>query len=258
MIRTHFHFAVLLVLLLVALPIWAAPQVGIEGQMTTVKGKVSLVRGQAAPVLLHAGETVKAGDEILTDNKSSATIRMPDGSTVQIYPNSHIVLCTETGSWREFLHVFLGTVRVQIEKISGRPNPKTLTTPTAIIAVRGTIFSVLVDRNGDTQVGVGEGLVSVANQLQPKNEVLLKPGQMCWMRRGQQRPTQPQMMSQPMTGLWDCCGWNGMNWNGMNMQNGSGNWGTWSGRSSSTMDRSGSSMDRMGSKGSTGQTGPRH
>ena len=234
MTRTYFNLTVLVVLLMVALPMWAVPA-SVEGQMTTVKGKVSLVRGQASPVLLHKHDTVEAGDEILTDHKSSATIRMPDGSTVRIYPDSHVVLRNETGSWKEFLHVFLGTVRVQIEKLSGRPNPKSMTTPTAIIAVRGTIFSVAVDQTGDTQVGVGEGLVSVASLLQPQNEVLLKPGQSCWMRHGQQRPTQPQMMTQPMTGLMGADGMGG--WGDMGM-------GT--GRTSTG----------MGNKGGMGQTGP--
>ena len=236
MTRTYFNLTALVVLLLVALPMWAAPG-GVEGQMTAVKGKVSLVRGQASPVLLHKHDTVEAGDEILTDHKSSATIRMPDGSTVRIYPDSHVVLRNETGTWKEFLNVFLGTVRVQIEKLSGRPNPKSMTTPTAIIAVRGTIFSVAVERNEDTQVGVGEGLVSVASLAQPQNEVLLKPGQSCWMRRGQDRPTQPQMMTQPMPGL--------MGADGMGM-NGWGDVGMGAGKSTSG----------MGGRSGMGQTGP--
>jgi ferric-dicitrate binding protein FerR (iron transport regulator) len=234
--RTYFNLTVLVVLLLVGLPMWAAPG-GVQGQIAAVKGKVSLVHGQASPVLLHKHDTVEAGDEILTDHKSSATIRMPDGSTVRIYPDSHVALRTETGSWKEFLHVFLGTVRVQIEKLSGRPNPKSMTTPTAIIAVRGTIFSVAVEQTGDTQVGVGEGLVSVASLLQPQNEVLLKPGQSCWMRHGQDRPTQPQMMTQPMTGLMGPDGMGVGGWGGMGM-------GT------------GKSTSGMGSKGGMGQPGP--
>ena len=164
-------------MLLSALPIWA--QGAVQGQIAEVKGKVSLVRGQAAPALLHKQDTVQAGDEILTDHKSSATIRMPDGSTVRIFPDSHVVLRAETGNWKEFLHVLLGTVRVQIEKLSGRPNPRTVTTPTAIVAVRGTIFGVAVNPSGETQVGVEKGLVSVANQLHPEDVVMVKPGQQC-------------------------------------------------------------------------------
>lgn len=198
MTRTYFHFAALLVLLLLALPMWA--QGGTKGQMAAVKGKVSLVRGQARPVLLHKHDPVQAGDEIVTDRKSSATVRMLDGSTVRIYPDSRVVLRAETGNWKEFLHVFVGSVRVQVEKLSGRPNPKTLTTPTAIIAVRGTIFSVLVDPAGNTEVGVAKGLVSVANRLHPKNEVMVKPGQSCWVRRGQ-LPTQPHRMERSMPGM---------------------------------------------------------
>ena len=235
MTRTYFSLTALVVLLLVALPGWAAP--GAEGQIAAVKGKVSLVRGQASPVLLRKHDTVEAGDEILTDHKSSATIRMPDGSTVRIYPDSHVVLRDETGSWREFLQVFVGTVRVQIEKLSGRPNPKSMTTPTAIIAVRGTIFTVAVERNGDSQVGVGEGLVSVASLLQPQNEVLLKPGQSCWMRHGQERPTQPQMMTQPLPGLMGADGMGMSGWGDMGM-------GT------------GKSASGMGGRSGMGQTSP--
>lgn len=240
MTRIHFNLAALLVLLLTALPVWA--QSGVEGQMAEVKGKVSLVRGQAAPALLHKHDTVQAGDEILTDRKSSATIRMPDGSTVHIYPDSHVVLRTQTGSWKEFLHVVLGTVRVQIEKLSGRPNPKTLTTPTAIIAVRGTIFGIAVERTGDTRVGVGQGLVSVANQLHPGDEVMVKPGQSVWVRHGQ-RPTQPEMMREPMPGLSGCNEWDGMDSHGYwdDMHSGS--------------HRSGD-MGHTGSHGNTGQTWP--
>ena len=213
MTRAYFKFTALFVLALMVLSISAVAQSGLEGQMTAVKGKVSLVRAQASPVLLHKKDTVRTGDEILTDRKSSATIRMPDGSTVRIYPNSHVVLRTETGSWKEFLHVFLGTVRVQIEKLSGRPNPKTLTTPTAIIAVRGTIFGVAVEQTGDTQVGVAKGLVSVANQLHPMDQVMVKPGQSVWVRRDQ-RPTQPQRMREPMPGLWGCHDCDGMDMHG--------------------------------------------
>lgn len=180
------------------MPLWA--QGDVKGEMASVKGTVDLVRGQASPVPLHKNDPVLAGDEILTDRKSSATVRMPDGSTVRIYPNSRVVLLTETGSWRDFLHVFLGNVRVQIERLSGRPNPKTMTTPTAVISVRGTIFSVAVDRSGDTQVGVAKGLVSVANQLHSGDEVMVKPGQMVWVR-GNMRPSTPQRMEQSMPGM---------------------------------------------------------
>jgi ferric-dicitrate binding protein FerR (iron transport regulator) len=230
--RTHFKLTALVVLLITTVPVWA--QAAVEGQMEKVKGKVSLVRGQAAPALLHNGDAVQAGDEILSDRKSSATLRLPDGSTVQIYQNSHVILRPQSGTWKEILNLLLGNIRVQIEKLSGRPNPKSLTTPTAIVAVRGTVFAVAVNKDGDTQVGVENGLVSVASLLHPEDEVMVKPGQGVWVRRGQ-RPTQPQMMEQPMQGMM------GTGMSGMGMPGGAGNMGT-----------------RPGSPGSMGGMGSKH
>jgi hypothetical protein len=86
---------------------------------------------------------------------------------------------------RELLHLFLGSIKVHIERLSGRPNPHKLTTPTAVIAVRGTTFSVFVDETDATLVAVDEGLVGVANVQSPDLEVLLKAGQRSWVRPGQ-------------------------------------------------------------------------
>lgn len=198
MARTHYKLAAALVMLILALP--ALAQNPVMGQIAAVKGKVSLTRGQNGPVLLHQRDEVQAGDSILTDAKSSATMRLPDGSTVRIFPNSHVELRSEHGEWREFLHLLLGSVRVQIEKLSGRPNPKVMTTPTAIIAVRGTIFAVAAAQNGDTQVGVEKGLVAVASQIHPEQEVLVGSGQEVWLRNGKEL-SQPQRMQRSMPGL---------------------------------------------------------
>jgi hypothetical protein len=198
MARTHYKFAAPVVLFILALPVWAQNRV--VGQISELKGKVSLVRDQGMPVLMHKGNEVHSGDSILTDHKSSATIRWPEGSTVRIFPNSHVELRHETGNWKEFLHVLLGNVRVQIEKLSGRPNPKVITTPTAIIAVRGTIFAVAVEQNGDTRVGLETGLIAVSSQLHPEQQVFVDPGQEVWVRHGE-NPGQPHRMQRPMPGL---------------------------------------------------------
>ena len=198
MTRTHYKFACVIVLMLFTLPLWA--QNGIAGQISTVNGKVSLVRGNAVPVLLREHDPVQAGDSILTDAKASAIMRLPNGGTVRIFPNSHIVVRAESGRWKEFLHILFGSVRVKIEKLSGRPNPKAVTTPTAIIAVRGTIFAVAVEQNGDTRVGLETGLLAVTSQLHPEQEVLVKAGEEVWVRQGQ-GPTQPHQMQRAMPGL---------------------------------------------------------
>ena len=203
--RTHLNVAALLVLVLTVLPVSA--QSSIQGKISAVKGVVQLLRGQSTPVALRKHDPIQADDEIFSDNKSSATIRMSDGSSVRIYPNSRVVLRPESGAWKEFLSVLIGNIRVQIEKLSGGPNPKSVTTPTAIIAVRGTVFAVAVDQDKNTEVGVESGLVSVADRAHPGDEVMVRPGESVWMRTGQ-RLGQPQLRQKSMQGI-SMNGWRG-------------------------------------------------
>jgi hypothetical protein len=73
--------------------------------------------------------------------------------------------------------VLRGKTRVRIEKVGGRPNPYRVNTPTTVIAVRGTLFDVIVTEK-ETQVFVHEGEVAVSNFASPKVVVILSPGEM--------------------------------------------------------------------------------
>ena len=154
-------------------------------QVVALRGSLSVVRGRqpARPLALHGA--VQPGDELITDATSEATIRASDGSTVHLFPDSHVIFSEQSPDIREFLHLFLGSIKVHIEKLSGRPNPHQMTTPTAVIAVRGTTFSVFVDETDATLVAVDEGIVSVANVRDSAREVILHRGQRTWVRPGQ-------------------------------------------------------------------------
>jgi hypothetical protein len=134
---------------------------------------------------LALNEAVGTDDELITDARSEATIQAGDGSTVHIYPDSRVVFNQQSFGIGDFLHLFFGSIKVHIEKLGGRPNPHSMTTPTAVIAVRGTTFSVFVDDTDATLVAVDEGLVAVANRNNPSNELLLRPGQRTWVRANQ-------------------------------------------------------------------------
>jgi hypothetical protein len=136
-------------------------------------------------------ETVAIGDELVTDAQSEAIIQQTDGSTIHIYPDSRVIFNERSFGITEFLHLFFGSIKVHIEKLSGRPNPHSMTTPTAVIAVRGTTFSVFVDDSDATLVAVDEGLVAVANRRSPSDELLLLPGQRTSVR-GNQPPLRAQ------------------------------------------------------------------
>jgi ferric-dicitrate binding protein FerR (iron transport regulator) len=162
-----------------------------QGRVVSVTGNLSVRQASLASRALAVNETVGIGDELVTDAQSEAVIQSPDGSTVHIYPDSRVIYNEHAAGIGDFLHLFFGSIKVHIEKLSGRPNPHSMTTPTAVIAVRGTTFSVFVDDTDATLVAVDEGMVSVANRRSAADEVLLRPGQRTWVR-ADQRPLRAQ------------------------------------------------------------------
>jgi hypothetical protein len=64
-----------------------------------------------------------------------------------------------------------------IQHLPGVANPNNVTSPTAVISVRGTVFEVIVeDLDGTTLVSVEEGLVQVHHRMQPGPDKNLNPG----------------------------------------------------------------------------------
>ena len=72
------------------------------------------------------------------------------------------------GSLRDLLDLFVGRIKVHIQRLGGEPNPNRIMTPTAMISVRGTIFDVSVNDDDETTiVSVEEGSVEVRHALKP-------------------------------------------------------------------------------------------
>ncbi len=170
----------------------AQPLAAGQGRIVSISGTLSLKRANVASRQLVLSDLVSVGDELTTDSRSEAIVQASDGSTVHIYPDSRVIFSEQSIGIGEFLHLVFGSIKVHIEKLGGRPNPHTMTTPTAVIAVRGTTFSVFVDDTDATLVAVDEGLVAVANRRAPSQELLLRPGQRTWVR-GNQPPMRAQM-----------------------------------------------------------------
>jgi len=157
----------------------------------SLTGELSVRRSRSSPQIVNLHETIQPGDELITGPTGEAVVQSPDGSTVRIFPASRVIYSEQSRDIQEWLHLFFGSIKVHIEKLSGRPNPHNMTTPTAVIAVRGTTFSVFVDETDSTLVAVDEGAVAVANRRSPADEVLLQRGQRTWVR-GDQPPLRAQ------------------------------------------------------------------
>src|ERR1017187_1841030 len=75
---------------------------------------------------------------IKTGPDGYAKFQVSDGSTFEVFPNSEVTF-RKTYGIGDLLNVWMGKVKVYIQHLPGIPNPNNVTTPTALISVRGTI-----------------------------------------------------------------------------------------------------------------------
>lgn len=127
-------------------------------------------------ISFKADEELRAGDTVITGRGGRLILGLSDGSQAVIAPQTTVVIQDLGHSPRTLFNLIRGKTRVRIEKLGGEPNPYRVNTPTAVIAVRGTIFDVLVEEE-ETQVFLHEGEVEVTNSLLPGRPVFLFAGQ---------------------------------------------------------------------------------
>jgi len=135
-------------------------------------------QGQAelSKITYRVNDELLAGDVIKTYTGGRLVLGLTDGSQAIIGEKTVVEVADLSKSPRTIFNVLRGKTRVKIEKIGGRPNPYRVNTPTTVIAVRGTLFDVLVS-DKETQVFVHEGEVAVSNFARPDAPIILSPGQ---------------------------------------------------------------------------------
>jgi hypothetical protein len=167
----------------------ASAQELVSARILSSEGAVEIHRmaqGQAQLTRIdyHVNDELLAGDVIKTRAGGRLVVGIPDGSQAIIGENTIVEIKDFSHSPRTIFNVLRGRTRVRIEKSGGRPNPYRVNTPTAVIAVRGTLFDVIVKGN-ETQVFVHEGEVAVSNTLTPDQIIVLLPNQKTRVRGGQ-------------------------------------------------------------------------
>ena len=138
-------------------------------KVVTLQGSVSLARDTALWAMA-AGDTIQVRQVIVTGPDGYAAFQVSDGSTFEVFPNSRVTFRANQGSLRDLVDVWLGRIRVHVQRPGGQANPNKVHTPTAVISVRGTTFDVAVDDDDETtRVAVEEGQVSVEHRLMPRD-----------------------------------------------------------------------------------------
>ena len=138
-------------------------------------GEVQIHSAQGESVSAQRGATLAAESKIDTA-KGSVLLNLEDGSQVLVKANSHVVLKIPTQGKGYWLELLLGKISAKVQKRLGNAPSFRMGTPTAVITVRGTRFSVNVDKKERTQVEVFEGLVEVAGFFHGGAPVLVRPG----------------------------------------------------------------------------------
>ena len=149
-----------------------------EAMVLVQSGDVSRLTDRAGyRATIPSCGVVKQQQVIKTGPDGYAKFQVSDGSVFEVFPNSEVTF-RKTFGVGDLLNVWLGKVKVYIQHLPGIPNPNNVTTPTALISVRGTIFDVDVqDLEGTTFVTLDEGIVDVRHLRVASGVVRLNPGQ---------------------------------------------------------------------------------
>ena len=147
---------------------------------TEAKGTVEVQRGgRGAWQPLVQKLAVKVGDNVRTGKNSQVEFVYADGTRFKLMPESQLTVSRASynsalKSEDSDLHLTQGKVFVRIMKSLTPSSSFQVDTPTAVAAVRGTIFSVEA-KEGRTQVAVWKGHVDVSS-TNGKEQTQITPG----------------------------------------------------------------------------------
>jgi FecR-like protein len=175
---------VLIVLALLLLPSALFAQGTLK--VSSTSGQIEWRAASSKAFVPLTNQLIQAGDELRTGPGAQLILTAPDGSYMVVSENSKLVVEDFwSGNFKSIMNLMLGHVRFYIQHFGGRPNPYSVRTPTALIAVRGTEFDVIVDEV-QSEVRCIDGRVTVEST----REVILEPGFKTFVRPGE-APTMP-------------------------------------------------------------------
>lgn len=157
-----------------------------------VKGDVLLHSAQGSPLSAQRGLALAAESTIETA-KGSVLLDLQDGSQVLVKAHSNVVLKAPGEGKGYSLEMLIGKILAKVQKRLGSTPAFRMGTPTAVITVRGTRFSVEVTKKRKTIVEVFEGVVEVAGFMEGARPILIRPGFFTQVERDRS-PEQPHEM----------------------------------------------------------------
>ena len=177
-------------LLLVVSAVAQAPA-PIDYRLDEVKRKVTLTTPTQS-VVAAKGQRAQSGDKVSTGFFSYALIATERyKAKFEVFGSSDVQLAGGTPG--VILSLDRGRMHAIFDKLTGT-EPRIVQTPGALLAVRGTEYTVNVDRTGATTLDVWEGIVEVRSDLR-REPMLVHAGQESTFGR-REAPSNPRPMPQ--------------------------------------------------------------
>jgi len=111
-----------------------------------------------------AGTKLQVGDSLKTGSNGSAVLLFFDGSSMEVKASSQILVnelsIASAGSTSVGLKELVGSTVNRVGKLVDSASKYEVDTPAAAAVVRGTVFDMLVQQNGDTTVKAEQDSVS--------------------------------------------------------------------------------------------------
>ena len=180
--------AILFALIVMSIPAAATEEAAesITYDVVGVEGKLFL-DVEPEELRLDAGDQAVSGDCLRTGSSSTATIGVPTHTTVfRLDAKTSCTLAHDRPG--VLLHLQRGRIRALFGHYTGT-DPRLVTTPSAVLAVRGTEYGLKVKKNGDTQIVVFEGVVEVIDPTGETPPIRVDAGQQSRIKTGRPAET---------------------------------------------------------------------
>ncbi len=167
-------------------------------KVRTLYGKIeATIALSETESLAYTGMSLQEGDNITVHPKSWIILVLENGTIIKVKENS--VLTIKKLAWTENknneiiqLVLWRGIISIKTKNLLPQDNFQ-IYTPTAICTVKGTTFSVRVNRKGETLVRTLKGIVGVKKSSGLEKEVLVKDGQQSIVKLNSP-PSPPQLV----------------------------------------------------------------
>jgi hypothetical protein len=143
----------------------------LQGKVLAVTGRVEAQRPNRAATPVSPGLSLAQGTRLRIPTDASATLALPDGSTVLLLSNSSVTLNELTkrvgsGDTTTLIQVDRGRIETRVVPLKKQASKYEIQTPVANMGVRGTDFRVAFDPNtAAARTEVLAGAVNANNAL---------------------------------------------------------------------------------------------